>query len=231
MLVNNIDISIFKAECLNKDIQSSNITIFDDWLENSLTPILLRKQETYKPVKVELFIKDKTDEDCLNNISNLVKQFGECTIKFDDLNYFYDCTILKKNHTRTNKGKYTLDVELKSGYAYKPTITEVMNRITSKTINVLGNTETPCIVEIIPIIDIIDITVEGFAEDPIVIKNLKANKIVIVDGESGTVTVDNVNKFDDTDLWEFPSLKSGPNTLKFSKNNCDINVKYKPRFI
>ena len=231
MLINNIDISIFKARYSSKDIQSSDIIVKEEWFENSLIPLYLGKQETYKLIKVKLIIKDKDEESCLLNISNLVKQFEKCTIKFDDLNYFYDCTILNVNHVRVVKGLYTLDVGLKSGYAYKPTIIEVANRITSKTINVAGNTETPCIVEIVPSIDTIDIILDGFADDPIIIKNLKANKTVIVDGESQMVTVDGINKYGDTDMWDFPSLKPGNNNLKFSRNNCDIKVKYKPRFI
>ena len=231
MLINNIDISIFKARYSSKDIQSSDIIVKEDWFENSLIPLYLGKQETYKLIKVKLIIKDKDEESCLLNISNLVKQFEKCTIKFNDLNYFYDCTILNVNHIRVIKGLYTLDVGLKSGYAYKPTIIEVANRITSKTINVAGNTETPCIVEITPTIDIIDITLEGFADDPIIIKNLKANKTVIVDGESQIVTVDGINKYGDTDMWDFPKLGPGNNSLKFSRNNCDIKIKYKPRFI
>ena len=231
MLVNNIDISIFKAKYLNKDIQTATIVMLSEWLKNSLIPLDLSKQENYKPLKIQLKIKDVDDESCLNNIGDLIKQFENCTIKFDDLSLYYDCTIVNKSHKRIVKGKYTLDIELKSGYAYKPTITEAMNRVTSKTINILGNTETPCIIEITASIDTIDIIVEGFADDPIIIKNLKTNKTVIVDGESQMVTVDGINKYGDTDMWDFPSLKPGNNNLKFSRNNCDIKVKYKPRFI
>ena len=115
MLINNIDISIFKARYSSKDIQSSDIIVKEEWFENSLIPLYLGKQETYKLIKVKLIIKDKDEESCLLNISNLVKQFEKCTIKFDDLNYFYDCTILNVNHVRVVKGLYTLDVGLKSG--------------------------------------------------------------------------------------------------------------------
>ena len=69
------------------------------------------------------------------------------------------------------------------------------------------------------------------ADDPIIIINLTANKTVILDGELQKVTVDGVNKYGDTDMWDFPRLKPGANKITVSKNNCDIKIKYKPRFI
>ncbi|MDC4242595.1 phage tail family protein, partial [Clostridium tertium] len=101
----------------------------------------------------------------------------------------------------------------------------------SKTINVSGNLETPAILELTPSIDLIDLTINGLDEEAIILKNLKANKKLIVNGEEGTVTVDGVNKYSDTDMWGFPRLKPGANTITVSKNNVDITIKYKPRYI
>jgi phage-related protein len=231
MLINNIDISNFKAKLLKKDIQTAEITIFDDWLRNASDPLYLGKKETYKKIKIELLIEDTDDESCINDISNLVKQFQKCTIKFDDLSYFYNCTIVSKLHEKSVSCVYTLDVELKSGYAYKTAILETLNHVASKTINVQGNTETPCIVTITVPIDTISITLTGFREDPIIIKNLKANIPVILDGETCTVLQAGLNKFGETDFWEYPTLQPGANTIGVSTANSVINISYKPKFI
>ena len=115
----------------------------------------------------------------------------------------------------------------------KQEVKEEIDRFTSKIIdiNVNGNLTTPAIIEIIPTIDLVDITIEGLADDPIIIKNLTADKKVIVDGELQKVTVDGVNKYGDTDMWDFPRLQPGANTIIVNKNNCDIKIKYKPRYI
>ena len=106
-----------------------------------------------------------------------------------------------------------------------------MNRIINKTINAIGNLTTPAIIEITPSVYISDIKLEGLADDPIIITNIDANKTVIIDGELQKVTVDGVNKYSDTDMWDFPRLIPGYNLIKVSRNNCDIKIKYKPRFI
>ena len=113
----------------------------------------------------------------------------------------------------------------------KDEVVENINRINSKTIEVPGTQTIPAIVEITPNVYISDIKLEGLSDDPIIIKNLMSNKTVILDGELQKVTVDGVNKYSDTDMWDFPRLKPGANTIKIDKSNCDIKIKYKPRYI
>ncbi|MFV9511802.1 phage distal tail protein [Tepidibacillus sp. LV47] len=225
MLVNSIDISNFKAKLLKKDIQTAEVVVYDDWLRNALNPLYLCKQEKYKQINLELFIKDTDDESALNDISNLVKQFEKCTIKFDDLNFYYDCLIVNKTHKRATKGIYTLDIELKSGYAYKPEVVETLDHVTSKTLNVSGNLRTPAIVEITPTIDMAEITVAGMK-----VKNLTANTKVIINSEDFTVLEGTANKYGDTE-GDFPFLVPGSNTITVSDANCVVYVKYKPRWL
>ncbi|WP_233429138.1 phage distal tail protein [Clostridium cadaveris] len=116
-------------------------------------------------------------------------------------------------------------------YEYSNEVTETMNRITSKTINNIGTEDTPAIVEITSSISLVDLIITGLADDPITIKNLTADKKIIINGEDGTVLENGINKFGDTDLWEWPRLKAGSNSITVSKNSCDITIKYKPRYI
>ncbi len=110
----------------------------------------------------------------------------------------------------------------------------------SKKIIVPGNLETPCIIELIPTGDILTYLLKACARDPvtgepedILIKNLTSGKKVIIDGENCTVTEDGKNKFADTEMWEFPSLVPGENTLAFVSSSvpCEVTIKYKPRYI
>lgn len=230
MLINNIDIITFKATYLSKDIQTVDVVIYDDWLRNALNPLFLGKQEKYKQIKLQLLIKDADDESALNDISDLIKQFEKCTIKFDDLSFYYDCTIVNKLHTRIVKGWYTLDVGLKSGYAYKTAVTETLDHVASKTMTVLGNLPTPAIVTVTAPINTISVVLTGF-KDSITVNNLLANVPRIIDGEACTVLQSGLNKFAEIDLWSFPSLQPGTNTINTSVSNCVITIVYKGRWI
>jgi phage-related protein len=231
MLINNIDASNYKAVLLTKDIQTSEVIIFDDWLRQSISPLYLGRQEKYKQIKIQLSIKDADDESCLNDISNLVKQLEVCTIKFDNLSYYYDCLIVNKSHRRIIDGWYTLDVELKSNYAYKAALTETMNHVNTISINVQGNSPTPVIVTVTVLSNYSYLTLTGFGEDPITINNLTANVPVVIDGEANYVLQSGLNKFPDMDMWNFPILEPGAITITSTASNCVITMQYKPRYI
>ena len=231
MIVNNINISSLNARLLTKDIQTANVVIYDDWLRNASSPLYMGKQEQYKQIKLKLYIKDIDEESALTNISNMVKEFEKCTIKFDDLSYYYDCLIVSKVHERVALGIYNLSIELKSGYAYKSPVIETMDHEIFKTINVSANLPSQVVVTTTVSIDTISLTLTGFGADPMIINNLKANIPVIVDGEACTVTQAGLNKFADTDMWSFPVLQEGVNTITSSTANCTIAISYRPRFI
>lgn len=230
MLVNNIDIVNFKAMLVSKSIQTADVITVDDWLRNALNPLFLGKQEQYKQIKIQLLIDDVSEESALNNISNLVKQLEVCTIKFDDLSFYYDCLIVNKSNERIIPGKYTLDVELKAAYAYKAAVTELLDHISSKTINVAGNLKTAAVVAITVPTDTISVTINGLGST-IIVKNLKANIQVVIDGEACTVLQNGVNKFPDTDMWDFPILQPGVNTISVDNANCTLQIQYKPKFL
>ena len=230
MLVNNIDISVFHATLLTKDIQTAEVIIFDDWLRQSLSPTYLGKQEQFKRIKLEILINDVTDDECLKNIGNLVLQLEKCTLSFNDLTYLYDCTISTKDHVAlVEKGYFVLTVELKSGYGYLPEV--IVNIVgTSQTITVLGNLPTPAIVILTSTINRASATITGLGKS-ITIRNFLANIPVIVDGETCLVTQSGINKFVDTDMWDFPSLQAGANPISINTTGVTVQIKYKPKFI
>ncbi|MPQ44440.1 phage distal tail protein [Clostridium tarantellae] len=232
MLINNIDISKFNAKQLIVDIQPSNIILEKEWVKKSLKPIFIDYNITFKNLKITLYFHGNNRQDILTNISNLISLLkAESTLTLDGYKNKFISFLINSNIEKTiRKDRYKLNLEFDS-YEVSDFIEETLNRTTMKTINIKGNLETPCIVEITPIVDIIDIKIEGLSEDPIIIKNLEKNKTLILHGIDGTITVDGINKFYDADLWEFPRLKPGSNNIKISRNDCNIKIKYKSKYV
>lgn len=232
MLIDNTNIKTFNAILMEKNIQPSSIELDGDylWLSKSLSPIFSKQKFKFASIEIKLYLKGESESDVKNKVGLLIDKCKECNLNFED-NFYYKSFLINSNTENTLR-KDTKKLNLAFiGYSYKEEVTEVMSRVTNKTINVTGNLETPAIVEITPTTALADITLEGLADDPIRIENLTSNKTVILDGELQKVTVDGVNKYGDTDMWDFPRLKPGANTIKISKNNCDIKIKYKPRYI
>lgn len=237
MLIDNIDIKSFGAELLDKKIGTAETIINHEWPKGAYKPHIFSKENKYIPIQCKFVLKATTIQDLEEKTSHFTKKLEECTIKFDDIDFYFSCIMDSKANEyigtdiQDNLEIESIEIMFFSNYKYKSEIVEVANRVSSKTINVPGNLETPAILEITPSIDIIDLIVTGLSDSPITVKNLKAGKKVILNGEDSTVLQEGLNKFGDTDLWEFPRLKPGSNTITFSKNNTDINIKYKPRWI
>ncbi|GAA0084584.1 hypothetical protein UT300007_10230 [Clostridium sp. CTA-7] len=232
MLINNIDISKFKAKLLERSIQNSDFEVNSLWLDNSREPFI-DKNFNYKfkklSFKLDLICKDSNELEVIK--SNLTKELATATIKFDDIDFYYRGSVtgdISVNYIM--QGNETLDINMLV-VAESKEIVDYMNGILSKNINNKGNLEIPIVLEITPTIAMIELNIQGLSEFPIIIKNLELNKKVIIDGELSKVTQENINKFKDIDLWEFPRLLPGNNTISLSRNNCNITIKYKERWI
>ncbi|WP_411168617.1 phage distal tail protein [Clostridium sp. MB05] len=232
MLINNIDISKFKAKLLERSIQNSNFEVNSIWLDSSREPFI-DKNFTYKfkklSFKLDLICKDSNELEAIK--SNLTKELAIATIKFDDIDFYYRGSVTGDiSVAYIMQGNETLDINMLVVAESKEVI-DHMDGLLSKSINIGGNIEIPVLLEIIPTISMQELIIQGLSEKPIIIKNLELNKKVTIDGELSKITQDNINKFKDTDLWEFPRLLPGKNTITLNRNNCNITIRYKERWI
>ena len=242
MKIENIDINVFGAKLLSSFYTDTEfVNSSNEWLRYGLLPFWGPVEVKFKTLSVELYFKAEDKETLEHNISNfLSKLTGPRAIELPDRQNKFMGMLQDKEITDTVKPlvkRYQLKFV---GYEYGDQQIETLNRVTTKTINVPGNALTPCIVEITPAADIPDLTITGLGYDPQKDANqpIKFTKIqkggqkVIVDGEKGLVTLaDGTNKYGDTDLWLFPRLRPGANTITVSRNNVDITLRYCPRFI
>lgn len=233
MIINNIDISNYNARVLEVDIQNSSISNASNFeTKNKLIPFFLNSEVGLNKITVTLLVNSLGKKQYYLDKSNLIKNMiNVFDVYFKDRDLKFKCVLLEqsdKPSLRQIRGAFQLNF---IGYNIENEVIETINRVSNKTITVSGNYKVPAIVEIVPSIDLIDLNLQGLANDPIIIKNLKKGKKIVLNGEDGTVLEEGINKFLDTDFWEFPFLLPGTNTITLSKNNCDITIKYKSRYI
>ena len=233
MLINNIDISNYKAKLLERVINVSDVDNSNVWISRRNIPSSESKYYySIKKISLKFDIVASSSTELEECKSNITKALESATIRFDDIDI---------NYTGYYSGTPSVDYIAKYNdtiaftfyaYAWKNEKTVQFNKILNTSITAGGNTETPAIVEITPAIDLVDLTLTGLSESPIKINNLHSGKKIILNGEDCTVLEDGTgNKFRDTGMWEFPYLKVGTNNITASKNSCNITIKYKERFI
>lgn len=232
LLINNIHISNFKAKLLSRTIKPAKLSNFNVWNKGAITPFISDNfEESYKEIDLEFDMLCQNANELEIMKSNLINEIKKAILKFNDINFKYKVLLNSKpDVSYIMPGNEILKVKL-LGYCFGNEIIVKIKKEDSKNIKVRGNLKTPAIVEIVPSVDIIDLTINGLANDPIIIKNLHANKKIIINGKEGTVLEEGKNKFEDTDFWEFPFLNTGMNKISLSKNSCDVVVKYEPRYL
>lgn len=233
MLVNDIDIKTYNSKLLTVDIQSSALSNESDWIRNALTPVLIRNKRGFKVIKLELLFKGESRDSILQNISDFIINFIDpVKLKLDKYNNNYKCILNNHEIKKTiSRSAYKVELEL-SGFEFGEEIELNFKKVTLGTINAVGNIKSPCIIKITPTVnDLIDFIITGLTDDPITINTLRVNETVIINAIDGKVTVNGINKYSDVDMWEYPRVVPGTNNITFSKDTCNVSIKYYPMYL
>ena len=95
-----------------------------------------------------------------------------------------------------------------------------------------GTAPTPCVVTIIPKVDFLKLVIEGLTETPITFTGLKTQEVLVIDGESRTVTVNGEDAIMRYDAWEFPKLQPGNNQITIvNGTSATISIEYSANYI
>lgn len=238
MKVNGIDISIFSAKQLRYEIEHREVNSQSEWPAALETPAMEKSTKGFKTITVAVAVYGKGKEDVIHNRSDLLAiMYEKLELELDGYSNRFECVLDKitvKEAIKRKCHEVTLNF---IGYEFGKEISINMTN-TIKSITVKGNDEAPCIVEITPSVDLASVEIDGIAynrisgeKETITIRNIKAGKTVIINGEDCTVLQEGLNKFADADMWEFPVLKPGTNTISCSSDKCAVTLKYKPRYV
>lgn len=230
-IINNINISRYNAQISNKYIQPSTFENDIDWPDHFMKPQMVSRGRKFQKIEIKILFSDLNRDSIEKDISNFMASgIEECDIKFDNLSHKYHCYLVDSEKEYTDFDDWIYLNLTMYGYEYSDQVTNTLNAFVSGQVVNPGNTDTPCILEITPTSDIADITLTGFGED-ITIKNLNKDTAVIIDGVNGKVTENNINKYGDTEMWEFPYLKKGNNAITSTRNNVKVVVKFNPLYV
>lgn len=109
---------------------------------------------------------------------------------------------------------------------------EFNNDGTGFTITNSGTAPAPCVVTIVPKIDLMVLTITGLSKEPIKVNKVLANQSLVIDGENRTVTLDDQDYFANYDAWEFPKLQPGVNAITVTGGaQAQVAIEYSQRFI
>lgn len=228
-----------RVDLMDKEIIDAEKVDEVENMSTLLSPYIARKTYNLGSIKLILGFRESTYKALKDFVSSFVLSLSECKLKFDDVDYYYDCGYISKNIDQppfqefyNNNTWYTqITFEFAIIKKYKDMITTTFNQSSSKTITLNSTKESNCIIEVTPTIDLVDLTINGVSTSKITITALRKGVKICIDGINKKVTMDNKNYFSNVDLWQFPRLLPGSNTITVDKTTCNINIKYYPCYL
>ena len=227
--INGIPCTRFKATLLKRDITSVTVENHDDWLDGAIQPIELKESTfSYSKITLKYFVEGIDEKETLKNISNLIKSHIIAELIFSDLNYRYN-TKLKDNTPNHIKGAfYELTLTLQSDFKL-----DQDKSVTIKSNDIVecdSNVDTPAKITITSESNLSDIKIT-LNDDTFLISSLKNGDVLEINGEDYTIKYNGVDDLSLVDIWRFPVLESGSNTVTINKDKLSVKIDYTERFI
>lgn len=217
--INGTPLRLFGAELLKYKVGPCEMgkTYFSS--PSSIVPTPIKSTVGLRKVELTIDFSGKTMHDIEHNISSLTAVLREKSELYLPDGFYYT-SMLEKIGTPEEKAPWIMQLTITFvSYRHSSAETIVINGDT--TVFAKGNIKSPAIIKIAPKsgteVKFNDITVHNISGE------------VIIDGISGTVTENGLNKFIDTEMTEFPHLEPGPNVITVV-GDAEITVSYYPIF-
>lgn len=188
----------------------SGFNVFSDTLEG-------------KGAVMVFYVCGHSNEDLISNVSNLILACRQCVVQTASSRFEFPAVTTEYSIEATGVDFYDLVTINLMVIKRLPLVTE--NLTGTGIITNPGNQESGMRLEITPVTALSSFTIEG-----ITIKNLKAKETFILDGIEGEVTAGGINRFQGTDLIDFPKIKPGMNEITMSAN-VPVRISFYPVFL
>ena len=223
MIVNNSNANIDLRKkyknvvWLSQTIKTRNVTTYVDWLEESFLPAKSKPNRyTDFEICIEMLVKGESKEECELTMSSIMSDFDSGELQLDNMNLTYDFDFKSEDSYKINL----------NAYSKKGILRTVEFTGKEKTLVMEGTTKSPAIVTITPDIALVSLTIKGITDEAITIKDIARNAKIVIDGQNCTITENDRNILDKTDLWQFPRLMPGKNIITLD-NSCSVKIDYR----
>lgn len=119
MLVNNVNITAYKAELLDRAISTTVVHSITDWMDEATEGTLLRQGYDWRNIKLTFLIREVDEDKAYKRISALTEALKKCTLRFDDIELDFPCVLDGTTvPDRLQNGVFKVIFNLKNDWAW-----------------------------------------------------------------------------------------------------------------
>lgn len=231
MTINGIDLSIFGATLLSKQITNHDVVQVYDWLDGASSPVFSRTEQRFKDITLTILIESTSESETESQFSDLIRALETCTLVFDGLAKRYDCHFKgKAEPKRLTACAWLVEIDLLCHKTYLPEVTVNANNVGSVIITNAGALPAPCLITVTPTDAIAEFVIYGLSSGDIRFNNLEIDKTHLIDGYLYRYLKDGVNDIANFNAFGWPVMPVGTTELIFSHSSAAITIQYFPLF-
>ena len=230
MYINDIDIKNYGGKLLDRNISPNRVSQNYTWEYTLDSPTFYGSALDFKDVLLHVLFEADSEEIFLKNLGRLSEEFRHgARVRFKDINLQYTMYLTEKpEHDRLNNRFYKVTFVLDGNFGLGERKVYNSTNVSRITIENNGVYATPALVTIKPRAYQSTLTIQGF-EKTVSFDKINANDVVVIDAESGQVTINGNAGISKYNSFYLPKVKVGVSTIMVSTAS-DISVVFNERY-
>ncbi len=234
MRVNGIDARTFKAKQLTVEVQPPSTAVKYDWNDGDLKPNAYKTEEKAGTLKLVMYFVGKDRTEVHRCISEFLSHLNDAAV-LDLEGYkgsYYGMKTSAKIVSTLELRKKKLELQF-DGFFMDIAVEKELKKVSQEYVT-QGSRDVPCILRMTNTAETEQEGKDGgLPETGDIEAIVPAGKTLIINGDTGLITVDGENGFSCiTAMWEFPRITHGKVTVKRTNvENVKIVMEYRPMWL
>ena len=230
MYINDIDIKNYGGKLLDRNISPNRVSQNYTWEYTLDSPTFYGSALDFKDVLLYVLFEADSEEIFLKNLGRVSEEFRHgALVRFKNIDLQYTMYLTQKpDYERLNNRFYKVSFVLDGNFGLGERKVISGTNVSRLTVENNGVYTSPALLTIKPRAYQSTLTIQGF-EKTISLDNINANDVIIVDAESGQITINGNAGISKYNSFYLPKVKVGTSTILVSTAS-DITVVFSERY-
>ena len=230
MYINDIDISNYGGKLLDRNISPNRVSQNYTWEYTLDSPTFYGSALDFKDILLYVLFEADSEEVFLKNLGRVSEEFRHgAKVRFKNIDLEYTMYLTQKpDYDRLNSRFYKVSFVLDGNFGLGERKVQSGTNVSRLTITNNGVYASPAVLTVKPRTYQSTLTIQGF-EKTISLDKINANDVIIINAETGQITINGNAGISKYNSFYLPKAKVGTSTIQTSTAS-DITVVFSERY-
>ena len=230
MYINEIDIAEYGGKLLDRNISPNRVSQNYTWEYTLDSPTFYGSALDFKDVLLYVLFEADREEVFLKNLGRVSEEFRHgAKVRFKNIDLEYTMYLTQKpDYERLNNRFYKVSFVLDGNFGLGERKVQSGTNVSRLTITNNGVYASPAVLTVKPRVYQSTLTIQGF-EKTISLDKINANDVIIINAETGQITINGKAGISKYNSFYLPKAKVGTSTIQTSTAS-DITVVFSERY-